>query len=233
MYEYLKKLSSIYALRMFIDRISDSKVLGIGTGSTVKYFIDELIRLGMLKDKKVVVSSYATHNYLYKHGIDAYTPINCNYADIYVDGLDEINANLDIIKGRGAALLWEKQLAIRSKLRIYIADYTKVNPEQYLYMKPVPIEVVPNAVYYVIEKLTILGYKPVLRIGKMKDGPIITDNGNFIIDLVYEKIQNAKQVDEEIKKINGVVETGLFPNNLVDYVIVSYPGNVVKVYSRR
>lgn len=215
-----------------MDKIRDSKILGIGTGSTIKYFIDELIRLDMLKDKKVVVSSYATLNYLRKHGIDAYTPINCDYVDIYVDGLDEINSNMDIIKGRGAALLWEKQLAIRSKLRIYVADYTKVNPEPYLYMKPVPIEVVPNTAYYVIEKLAILG-KPVLRMGKMKDGPIITDNGDFIIDLIYEKIQDARRVDEEIKKINGVVETGLFPNNLVDYVIVSYPGNIIRVYSRR
>lgn len=233
MYDHLKKLAGVYVFKMFKKKIKEAKVIGLGTGSTVKYFIEELIRANMFRDKKIIVSSYATLNYLYNYGIDAFTPINYSSIDIYVDGFDEIDTNFNIIKGRGAALLWEKQLALRSKLRVFIADYTKINYKPYLYLKPLPIEVVPNSTYYVMRKLTILGYKPKLRTGKMKDGPIITDNGNFIIDLGYEKICNAEYVDAQIKKISGVVETGLFPNKLVDYIIISFPENMVKVYRRR
>ncbi len=229
-----KRLVGLYAYHYLLDYLEEASVIGLGTGSTIKYFIDELLRNKFLNGKEVVVSSQDTLLYLYQYGVKPYTPhIGSSIIDLYVDGFDEMSNNLDLVKGRGAALFWEKQLALRSKFRIYIGDYTKINNRDYLYLKPVPIEVSPPTLPYVTRILRENGYKFKIRTGKAKDGPIVTDTGNYIIDLYIDMISDAERLDKKLKSINGVIETGLFPHKLVDTVIVAYPDNIIKVYEAR
>jgi ribose 5-phosphate isomerase A len=148
-----------------------------------------------------------------------------------VDGLDEMDNNMNIVKGRGAALNWEKQLALRSKRRIYIGDHTKYNGRGYLYLKPVPVEVSPPSLHYTLALLGKHG-RVRLRTGSGKDGPVITDSGNYIVDLYTDMITDPVRLDAEIRGINGVVETGLFPNSLVDTVIIAYPDGRVRVFEK-
>ncbi len=229
---YVSRLKLIVARRVLEDYtgvLREADVLGIGTGSTVRFFIDEMIRLGLHRGKKLVVSSMDTLFYLAQKGIHAYTPHIIGSIDVYVDGFDEASTKLDLVKGRGAALLWEKQLALRAEEKIYIGDYTKYTGRNYLYKKPVPVEVVPAAIPYVMEKLKEFG-EPVLRPGKARDGPVVTDSGNYIVDLVVDRIDDAVETDRMIRLINGVVETGIFPRILVDRVYIAFPDGSVKVF---
>ncbi len=226
----LKRIVGEYVYSYLYDVLRDADSIGLGTGSTIKYFIDRLVGSGILADKEIYVSSLDTLLYLEKHGYKTYTPHISGVIDVYIDGFDEASNRLDLVKGRGAALLWEKQLALRSKLRIYIGDYTKLNNRDYLYLKPVPIEVSPPTLPYVVNRLREEGVRFRIRMGRGKDGPVITDSGGVVIDLYLGRIEDAGERDRWIKRINGVVETGLFPHKLVDIVLISYPNGVVRVY---
>lgn len=225
----LKLIVARRVLKDYMDVLREADVLGIGTGSTVRFFIDEMIGLGLHQGKKLVVSSMDTLFYLAQKGVHAYTPHIINRIDIYIDGFDEASSRLDLVKGRGAALLWEKQLALRAEKRIYIGDHTKYTGKNYLYKKPIPVEVVPAAIPYVVERLREFG-EPRLRLGRARDGPVVTDSGNYIVDLVVDRIDDGFEADREIRLINGVVETGIFPRILVDRVYVAFPDGAVKVF---
>ncbi len=229
----LKAIVGRYTFKLFSKFLEKASVIGLGTGSTIRYLINELINNNMLRDKAVVVSSYDTLHYINKFGIEGYTPLTYNHMiDVYFDGFDEASLKMNLIKGRGAALVWEKKLASMSKIRIYIGDYTKINNREYLYMKPLPIEVSKDKINYVINFLEKLGFIPIIRMGTRKDGPVISDNGGFIVDIIYDKIIDAEETDNLLRSIDGVIDTGLFPTRLVDYIVSSYPGGIVKVLSR-
>jgi ribose 5-phosphate isomerase A len=229
----LKAIVGRYAFKLFSKFLEEASVIGLGTGSTIRYLIDELISNNMLRGKVVVVSSYDTLYYISKFGIKGYTPLTYNgVIDVYLDGFDEASLKMDLIKGRGAALVWEKKLASMSKTRIYVGDYTKMNNREYLYMKPLPIEVSRDKINNVINSLEKLGFTPIIRMGVRKDGPVISDNGGLIVDIIYDKIVNAEEIDNLLRSVDGVIDTGLFPARLVDYIVSSYPGGIVKVFSR-
>jgi ribose 5-phosphate isomerase A len=229
----LKVIVGKYTFKLFSKLLEKASVIGLGTGSTIKYLIDELISNNVLRYKTIVVSSYDTLYYINNFGIEGYTPLTYNgEIDIYFDGFDEASIKMDLIKGRGAALVWEKRLASMSEIRVYVGDYTKINKREYLYMKPLPIEVSKEKINNVINSLKKHGFIPIIRMGARKDGPVISDNGGFIIDVIYDKITNAEETDNLLKSIDGVIDTGLFPARLVDYIISSYPGGIVKVFSR-
>ena len=228
----LKERVGFYAYNYVKPLLESIESIGLGTGSTIKFFIDKLISDGVLAGLRVTVSSIDTLLYLSRRGVTATPPGYIEHLDLYVDGFDEVSSRLDIVKGRGGALHWEKQLALIADRRIYIGDYTKYNGKPYLYLKPIPIEVSPPSLSYVYKKLSNLG-KPVLRMGRRKDGPIITDTGNYIVDLYTSEIRDAEEIDKVIKEISGVVETGLFPRKLVDTVIITTPHGVVRVYGER
>ncbi len=204
----------------------DAEIIGVGTGSTVEKLIAKIDEeRDVFSSKFFIASSYDTLAKLQSLGLNVVsTGFLTKKPDVYVDGADEATRNLVLIKGRGGALLREKILAYFSKKRIYIIDYTKlvnVLGEK----KPLPVEVVPYALGWVIKELERRGLNPKVRMcGKGKDGPVITDSGNAIIDL-YVKILNPESLEKELKKIPGVVETGLFIN-LADMVIVGYPDRV-------
>jgi len=200
------------------------RVVGVGTGSTIKLFIE--VCKNFLEDKILVPSSFDTVLYLKNLGYDDIVDlITARVVDVYVDGADEVSEKLDMVKGRGGAFLREKSIALRSKTRIYVIDHSKFTGKPYLYLKPIPVEIVPVALPVFLEHIRSLeNVEPVLRMDSSKDGPVVTDNGNFIVDLRFHTpIQEPGDVHERIKRIHGAVETGIFPSSLVDYVVVGYP----------
>lgn len=224
--ELCKLRASEEACRM-ISEISGLDVVGLGTGSTVRKFI-EICSL-YLKKFRVVASSPDTIIFAKKLGVYTLDLLTVDEVDLYVDGADEVSTKLDMVKGRGGALLREKTLAYASRNRFYIVDHTKFTGLDYLYARPIPIEVVPIALNHVIRSIKKMGlFEPLIRTGGGKDGPVITDNGNYIIDLKPLKpIKNPGETHYKLKSIHGVVETGLFPaDELVDVVIIGYPDRV-------
>jgi len=231
--EYYKKLVCNVAYEFFKDVFKEASVIGLGTGSTVRYFIDLLVQNSMLKEKIVFSSSTSTHNYLASMGIESrLAPEASSQIDVYIDGFDEASIRMDLVKGRGGAFNWEKILASRSKLRIYVGDYSKFNGKDYLYLKPIPIEVKPNKLMSVYNYFKDRGFNPVIRMDS-KSSYVVTDSGNNIIDIKPGVILDPEAFDKELR-IDGVVETGIFINKLVDYILISGPEKgLVRVMCRR
>jgi len=226
--EYLKTRASYIAFKLFFNELIEAEVIGLGTGSTVKPFIDLLIKEGVLSGKEIYVSSSDTLLYLRARGLNALMPdpmsgrVN-REIDIYVDGFDEASRNLVLIKGRGGAFHLEKVLAKNSEVRIYIADYTKWNDSNYLYLKPIPVEVVKERVLDIYSALESMGLKPRIRVGSGRDGPVITDGGNYIIDIYPNIVRDPAGLEAQLMSIGGVIDTGIFLPELVDHVVIAGP----------
>lgn len=206
-----KELQKEIAARAALADIETDQVLGIGSGSTVEYFI-KLLREEMLtKNLKImaVPTSYQTAFLLIQNGIPLTTLNEHPELDIAIDGADEIDAVLNLIKGGGAALTQEKIVDSMAKKFIIIADESK-NVKKLGEKMPIPIEVLPMALACVNKRLKTYSHEFKLREAVKKLGPVITDNGNFIIDAKITDIKNPKQLAYEIKGIPGVIETGLF-----------------------
>ncbi|MET1160763.1 MAG: ribose 5-phosphate isomerase A [Thermoprotei archaeon] len=234
MEEVLKKKIAIAAHNLFKKLFRDSESIGIGTGSTIRYFVIEAIRSNLFKNKLLYASSYDTLYMLQNSGIDADIAPKADSIDIYIDGFDEASYNLDLVKGRGGAFHWEKILAKRSRIRIYIGDYTKFNENPCLFLKPIPIEVKCDKLLEAYEVFQREGLKPIIRKGLRKDGPIISDSGNCIIDLHPPIVCNPAAFDSALKRVSYVVETGIFPNNLVDYLLVAGPSeHSIRIFMRK
>jgi ribose 5-phosphate isomerase A len=226
--EACKFTSAIEACRILKTSYSSARLIGLGTGSTIKVFID--VCIDYIRERGIYASSVDTALYLYeKYGLRPLDIQTLEHLEVYVDGADEVSSRLDLVKGRGGALLREKLLALSASTRIYVVDYTKYTGVEYLYAKPIPVEVVPVTVNYVLREVRKLGFEPQIRTGAGKDGPVISDNGNYIIDLKPLKhVTSAKSVHERLKLVHGVVETGIFPGeDLVDVVVVGYPDRAV------
>ena len=235
--EAIKEKVGVKAFNDLIPLIEESHIIGLGTGSTVKYFILELLRNRLYRGKIFVVSSIDTLLFVKKYSKDLCLAdiSSVETVDIYVDGADEVSSNLDLIKGRGAAFLREKMIALRAEYRVYLVDYSKYNGKNYLYKKPVPVEVTIHALPWILEKLSLNDqFKPIIRMGKAKDGPIISDNGNIIIDLYPLKpIERPDEIDKKLRLINGVIETGIFPRDLVDKVYIGYEDKITVLTGTR
>jgi len=190
------------------DMVEDDMVIGLGTGSTVFYMIERLsarVREGM----KVagVPTSYQTAMRAREYGIPLTTLDDHPVIDMAIDGADEVDPHLNLIKGRGAALTREKCVAAAALQFIVVVDEQKVVPRL---AAPVPVEIIPFAVSPAMAQLRGLGCTPVIREAIKKDGPVITDNGNFIIDCTFTAIRKPAVLEEAIARIPGVVESGFF-----------------------
>lgn len=191
--------------RAAIDYVVDGEIIGVGTGSTANFFIDEL---GKIKHriKGAVASSEATAARLAGHGIPVFDLNEVDAISVYVDGADEINAAGAMIKGGGAALTREKIVASVSGKFVCIADGSKL--VQVLGKFPLPVEVVPMAAQAVMRKLAQLGGQPVLRV---KGGEtVVTDNAAYIIDVAGLSITDPVALEAQINQIPGVITVGLF-----------------------
>lgn len=200
------------AARAAITYLGDEAIIGIGTGSTANYFIDELAKIKHRIDA-CVASSNATEARLRAAGISV---IDLNVAGdlaIYVDGADEVNHRHEMIKGGGGALTREKIIASVAREFICIVDESKVVTQ--LGNFPLAVEVIPMARSFVAREIVKLGGDPAYREG------FVTDNDNIILDVYNIEIIDAVRLESAIKGISGVVESGLFAKRLASKVIVA------------
>lgn len=230
-----KVLAASTAIDKLIEegKIFSGMKIGLGTGSTAMPAVKRLaerIQDGTLKDIKAVATSFQTTLACEELGIPVYTmndKIINGELDLAIDGADEVSPEKNLIKGGGAALLREKIIAYNSKHFVIVADESKV-------VKSVgtgfalPVEIIAEARIPVVQKLETLGAKCVLREGVKKAGPVITDNGNMILDCKWENPVDASVLESEINKIVGVVECGFFTKN-VPTVFVGHADGSVEV----
>lgn len=193
--------------RAAIDYVVDGAIIGVGTGSTANFFIDELARI---KDriKGTVASSEATAARLRAHGIEVYDLNEVESIAVYIDGADEITASGAMIKGGGAALTREKIVASVSKQFVCIADGSKLVDT--LGAFALPVEVLPMARAAVMRRLADLGGQPRVRTVVASDDIFITDNGGEIIDVAGLSIADPVALEAQINQIVGVIAVGLF-----------------------
>ena len=203
-----KKLAALKAL----EYVEDGMIVGVGTGSTVAYFIDGLAAMRH-RIKGAVSSSEQSSAQLRQHGIDVLELNNTGPLELYVDGADECDGNKRLIKGGGAALTREKIIAEASKTFVCIIDPSK--QVGILGRFPLPVEVVPMARSLVArEILRLTGGQPVWR------DDVVTDNGNWILDIHGLAIVDPMGMERDLNQIPGVISVGLFARRPADVVIV-------------
>lgn len=201
--------------RAALDYVAEGDIIGVGTGSTANFFIDELGKVPN-RIQGAVASSEATAARLTSHGIRVFDLNQVERMSVYIDGADEINHRGAMIKGGGGALTREKIVASVADRFICIADASKL--VEVLGKFPLPVEVIPMAVAAVGRRLTSLGATPALR---MKDGkPYITDNGCHIIDASGLAIIDPVTLEVKINDIPGVVSVGLFARKGADICLL-------------
>ena len=213
------------AAQKAVEFIEDGMIIGLGSGTTTSYFIEALILKKYLRIK--VVSSSKDSEEKAKRGSLVLTSLEeVSEIDITVDGADEIDAQKRMVKGGGGALLREKILASSSKEMIVIVDETKW--VEHLGLKKLPLEILPFGYLTTQRKIEKLGLKGSFR--KEKEKPYVTDNGNYIYDLILLKPEkDLEKLDQILKNIPGVLETGLF-FHLAKKVITGFSNGDVKVF---
>ncbi len=209
----MKKEAAIAAM----EYIGSGSIVGVGTGSTVNYFIDQLATIKN-KIEGAVSSSEASTERLKAHGIQVIDLNAAGELSIYVDGTDEANHFLQLIKGGGGALTREKIIAAASKKFICIADSSKL--VDLLGEFPLPVEVLPMARSYVARELVKLGGTPMWREN------FITDNGNLILDVHHLQIMEPIKLERQINDIAGVVTVGLFAARAADVLLLGSSNGV-------
>jgi ribose 5-phosphate isomerase A len=205
------------AARAAMQHVPRGAVVGVGTGSTVNHFIDALAEIRH-EIKGAVSSSEASAERLRAHGIEVLDLNSTGELPVYVDGADEANRFLQLIKGGGGALTREKIVAAASRQFICIADESKLVPA--LGAFPLPVEVIPMARSYVARQLVKLGGRPELRSG------FTTDNGNIILDVHDLQILEPIKLERTINDITGVVCNGLFAVRPADLLLLASPAGV-------
>lgn len=209
----MKQAVAIEALNYVIE----DTIIGVGTGSTANFFIDAL---ATMKDKikGTVASSEATAQRLQTHGIEVFDLNDVEKISIYIDGADESDDGLNLIKGGGGALTREKIVAAVADKFICIADESKLVSVMGEF--PLPVEVIPMSANYVSREIS-------KRIGgTIKLREFTTDNGNLILDVSDLKITNPKDLETELNSIIGVVTNGLFANSPADVLLLGTPNGV-------
>ena len=206
------------------EYVESGMTVGLGTGSTAYYFVEEIGRRVKEEGLEIVgvTTSLATKKQAEALGIPLKSVDEVDYIDVTIDGADEIAPDFSGIKGGGGALLFEKIVAEQSKSVVWIVDESKM--VDYLGRFPLPVEVVPYGSEQLFKRFEALGYKPTFR---ERDGErYLTDSKNYIIDLDVYPIKDPIAFGEKIKGMKGVVEQGLF-TNMTDIVLVGTPDGVV------
>lgn len=203
------------AVRAVEENVKENMVLGIGSGSTIIYAVDKIAEMNRIKNMnlKCIPTSFQSYQLIIENGLTLASLDQYPELDLDIDGADEIDKNLNLIKGGGGCLVQEKIVASNAKKLVIIADFRKNS--DFLgtnWKKGVPVEVIPIGYVPIMKKFEKMGGKPVLRMAKSKSGPVVTDNGNFIIDVDFGILDHPKELNDKILSIIGVVDTGLFIN---------------------
>ena len=215
--DQLKQDVARAALEYITPKLDQTSVIGIGTGSTANYFIDYLAEIkGAFAS--TVASSEASAERLRAHGIPVFDLNSVDEITVYIDGADETNAALELIKGGGAALTREKIVAAAAREFVCIADESKW--VETLGNFPLPVEVIPMARSLVARELVKLGADPVYRDG------VVTDKGNIILDLYNFSIANPVDIEQRINNITGVVTNGIFAQRPADVLLLGTANGV-------
>jgi len=207
------------AAKKAIDYVKNNSIIGVGTGTTINFFIEELGKNKGLIDG-AISTSVVTEKLLREQHIPV-LPLNSVIdLPIYIDGADEVTHKKHLIKGGGGALTQEKIVAAASKQFICIIDDSKLVP--LLGGFPLPVEVIPMAQSYVAREIAKLGGQPELR------QDFLTDNGNIILDIHNLKIENPSELENQLNQITGVVTNGLFAKRPADTLIIATDDGIVK-----
>ena len=217
-----------------VKHVKDGFIVGLGSGSTAAFAIEALGERIKHENLHImgIPTSYQAFLLAVKCGIPITTLDEHPEINVTIDGADQVTPELNLIKGMGAAMAREKIVAAASKLNIIIADEQKKVKLLGENNQVVPVEVLPFAISLVKRKIAEVGGKPTVREGKGKLGPVITDNGNAILDTYFGEIQNPAELEVKVKMIPGVVETGFFVG-LTDIVYVGSSGAVEKIEKLR
>ena len=217
-----------------VKHVKDGFIVGLGSGSTAAFAIEALAE--RIKQENLHIMGIPTSYQAFLLAVECKIPITTldehPEIDVTIDGADQVTPELNLIKGMGAAMAREKIVAAASKLNIIIADQQKKVKLLGENNQVVPIEVLPFAISLVTRKIVVVGGKPAVREGKGKLGPVITDNGNAILDTYFGEIKNPAELEIKVKMIPGVVETGFFVG-LTDIVYVGTSGAVEKIEKLR
>lgn len=193
-------------------KVQSGSIVGLGTGSTTAYAIQaigERLQSGDLKDIKGVPTSFQAIVLARQYGIPLVTLDEIDKIDIAIDGADEVDPQKNLIKGGGAAHTQEKIVDSLADLFVVVVDSGKlVDRLNSTFL--LPVEVIPMAVTPVMKAITKLGGKPELRMGVKKAGPVVTDQGNLVIDVKFDAIDNPGELEKTLNNIPGVLENGLF-----------------------
>lgn len=205
------------AAQAAIEYVETDSIIGVGTGSTVNFFIEALAKIKHKIDG-AVASSVASEKLLKQHGIPVFDLNSIDKISVYVDGADEVNHHKQMIKGGGAALTREKIVAASSEKFVCIVDQSKV--VDVLGKFPLPIEVIPMARGYVARQIVKLDADPAYREG------IITDNGNIILDVNNLNLTDPVKMESLLNDITGIVTNGIFARRPADVVLVANANGV-------
>lgn len=220
-----KKAAGIYAASL----VKNGDAVGLGTGSTVAYTIKELGRRVREENLQIkgVVTSYQSEAVAIEAGVALTTLSETPVLDIAIDGADQFDKNMIAVKGGGAAHTREKIVSMSAARFVIVSDPGK---KADVLSVAVPVEVMPFGKELVIAALKKLGGTPIIRAAAKKDGPVITDNGNFVIDCSFGEIPDPTQLAAKISQIPGVVEHGIFMN--ADEVIIGKTDGSIEVIQK-
>jgi ribose 5-phosphate isomerase A len=200
--------------------VKGGMVVGLGTGSTTAFVIEQLGQ--RIRDEHLSIrgipTSYQAAMLARKHGVPMTTLDDVDHIDIAIDGADEVDPHKNLIKGGGAAHTREKVIDSLADLFVVVVDASKL-VSRLGETFPVPVEVLPMAVAPVLRRLTAMGGKPAIRMGVKKDGPVITDQGNMIVDVQFKVIDDPARLEATLNNIPGVLDNGIFAG-LADVILV-------------
>ena len=201
--------------------VKSNTIVGLGTGSTTAYtiqFLGDRLKSGELKDIVGIPTSFQAEVLAKQYGIPLTTLDAVDRIDIAIDGADEVDPQKNLIKGGGAAHTREKIVDYLAEQFIVVVDSSKV-VDRLGSSFPVPVEVIPMAIAPVMRAIEVLGGKPELRMGVKKAGPVITDQGNMVVDVKFETIDHPGELEKTLNNIPGVLENGIFVN-CADLVLI-------------
>lgn len=222
------------AAQQVVSLVRDGMCLGLGTGSTAAFAIEALGRRIRYEGLSVtgVPTSFSAERLAREHGVPLTTLDEVERLDLAFDGADEVSPALDLIKGRGAAQTREKIVATQARRFVVLVDPTKM-VEVLGSRFPVPVEVMPMAVTPVMRALRELGANAELRLGQRKDGPVVTDQGFWIIDARFPGIRDPQGLDRILNDLPGVLDHGLFLGLATDVLVGEADGTVRHIHRMR